>query len=541
MSTSIPGRERRGSPAPVTPREQGPTSAGERRSALPAPALPRSVVVILLDSLNRHLLGPYGGQEFATPNLDRLASRSLRFTRHYAGSLPCIPARHDILCGALDFLWKPWGSVEAWEEPITVQLADAGVTTMLVSDHPHLFETGGENYHTDFTAWEYLRGHESDPWRTRPDPSWAGTPVLFAAPAVPSKPYDTSRTWFRDESDFPGPKTMRAAATWLEHDAPHADRFLLFVDEFDPHEPFDTPEPWATRYDDSWEGPRLVWPPYGTRVVESGVLTPREAHHVRANYGGKLSMIDHWLGTLLDVMDATNRWEDTAFILCTDHGHYLGERDMFGKPNAPIYRELGHLPLLISWPGEPARDVDALTTSVDLHATLTEIFGVEAGHRTHGQSLLPLVYGTSDAVRDHVVCGVWGRQVHLVDLHRLYSRAPVGSNFPISLWSNRWSTMPRPGHPLHRLPKPDRRAELAFMPGSEVPVIRQPFAPGDMLPFHAYDVDVDRHLLFALDEDPGELENQAGSPSEREAIDLLRSALQSIEAPHDQIERLGLA
>ena len=65
-------------------------------------------MVLLLDSLNRHLLGSYGGREFDTPQLDRLAARSLRFERHYAGSLPCMPARHDILCGALDFLWKPW-------------------------------------------------------------------------------------------------------------------------------------------------------------------------------------------------------------------------------------------------------------------------------------------------------------------------------------------------------------------------------------------------------------------------------------------------
>ena len=42
---------------------------------------------------------------------------------------------------------------------------------MLVSDHPHLFEVGGENYHTDFSAWDYVRGHEGDPWRTYRDPS----------------------------------------------------------------------------------------------------------------------------------------------------------------------------------------------------------------------------------------------------------------------------------------------------------------------------------------------------------------------------------
>ena len=165
---------------------------------------PRDVVVVLLDSLNRHLIGAYGGTEFDTPNLDRLAARSVRFTNHHTGSLPCMPARHDILCGALDFLWRPWGSIELWERPITDHLRAAGVTTMLVSDHPHLFETGGENYHCDFTAWRYERGHESDPWRTRPDPSFAGAPTL-AGPM--HHHYDDNRTWFRDETDFPGPRT----------------------------------------------------------------------------------------------------------------------------------------------------------------------------------------------------------------------------------------------------------------------------------------------------------------------------------------------
>ena len=139
---------------------------------------PRHVVVVLLDSLNRHMLGSYGGTEFATPNLDRFAARSTRFTNHVTGSLPCMPARHDILVGSLDFLWKPWGSIELWEESITATLRRADVTTMLVSDHPHLFETGGENYHTDFTGWDYVRGHEGDPWRTYVDPSAYGAPTI---------------------------------------------------------------------------------------------------------------------------------------------------------------------------------------------------------------------------------------------------------------------------------------------------------------------------------------------------------------------------
>ena len=99
----------------------------------------KNVVVVLLDSLNRHMLGSYGGTEFATPNLDRFALRASQFTSHVTGSLPCMPARHDILVGSLDFLWKPWGSIELWEESITAALRRADVATMLVSDHPHLF------------------------------------------------------------------------------------------------------------------------------------------------------------------------------------------------------------------------------------------------------------------------------------------------------------------------------------------------------------------------------------------------------------------
>ncbi len=176
---------------------------------------PKNVIVVLLDSLNRHMIGAYGGGEFETPNLDRFAERSVKFNRHYTGSLPCMPARHDILCGSLDFLWKPWGSIEVFEEPLTRQLRHHGVTTMLVSDHPHLFEVGGENYHTDFVAWEYVRGHEDDPWRTAPDPSWVGAPAVVADESWVSRHYDVSRTWFRDESDFPGARTMTEAARWL--------------------------------------------------------------------------------------------------------------------------------------------------------------------------------------------------------------------------------------------------------------------------------------------------------------------------------------
>jgi arylsulfatase A-like enzyme len=502
---------------------------------------PTNVVVVLLDSLNRHLLGAYGSTEFDTPNIDRLAARSLRFDRHYAGSLPCMPARHDILCGAIDFLWRPWGSVEIWEDAITHHLRDAGVTTMLVSDHPHLFEAGGENYHCDFSAWEYVRGHEDDPWRTAPDPSWAGAPALPAARSGISRHYDTTRSWFRNEADFPGPRTMAAAADWLERQAPSADRFMLFVDEFDPHEPFDVPEPWASRYESDWQGDRLIWPPYVADAVAKGVLDERSARHIRNNYGAKLSMIDHWLGRVLDVFDTRGMWDDTALVLCTDHGHYLGEKDIFGKPGVPVYQPMGHIPLIIAWPGVPARRVDALTTSVDLFATLCDVFDVAAQHRTHGVSLVPLINGETASVREWVLSGVWGREVHVTDGHHKYARASPGDNLPLSMWSNRWSTMPVHAIPGLRLPRPDARATLDTMPGSEVPVIRQPFAAGDAVPYWARLGSFSGHHLYDLVDDPGENLNLVGTPLEADLIELLRHALDDLEAPADQFERLGLS
>jgi len=502
---------------------------------------PGSAVVLLLDSLNRHMLGAYGGGEFDTPNIDRLARRSVRFDRHCTGSLPCMPARHDILVGALDFLWRPWGSIELWERPITDALQRAGVHTRLVTDHPHLFETGGENYHTDFFSWVYERGHEGDPWKSRPDPSWLGAPALPAQPGVRHRPYDDSRTYFRGEADFPGPRTMQAAADWLRRDAPEVAPFLLFVDEFDPHEPFDTPAPWAGRYDPGWEGPLWIWPPYAIRGVEKGVLSEREGAHLRANYGSKLSMIDHWVGRVIDALDAAGRWDDTLVILCTDHGHYLGERDLWGKPRVPQYEALGHTPLFVAMPGvEPGRR-EALTTNVDLYATLCDWFGVEPEHRTHGVSLLPLLRGEADRVREWAIGGVYGNWVQVQDGRHKYARAPVGDGTPLSMWSNRWSTMPVHGLPGLRLPPPDRRARLDFMPGSEVPVIRQPFQPGDLWPYWCASPPVGRHELFDLAQDPEERESRVGEPVEARMIELLREALLAVEAPGEQLERLGIA
>jgi arylsulfatase A-like enzyme len=511
------------------------------------------------------MLGAYGGTEFTTPNLDRFAERSARFTSHVTGSLPCMPARHDLLVGSLDFLWRPWGSIELWEEPITATLRHHDVVTMLVTDHPHLFETGGENYHTDFSAWDYVRGHESDPWRTHTDQSSIGAHTIETVPqgwfwqrlgAAPMAPwgYDRSRTFFRGEQDFPGPRTMTATAQWLRDAAPQhtaaGKRWLCVVDEFDPHEPFDVPQEWLGRYDPSpVGGPRLIWPPYIDGGKAKGLLSDSEAVQLRGNYGAKLSMIDHWFGEILRAFDDGGLWETTALIVCTDHGHYLGEErggnDIWGKPRVPQFEPLGHIPLLIHWPGLATPiEISALTTTVDLHATLCDVFDAQPAHQTHGASLVPLLTGTATSIREWAIGGVYGSWVQVTDGRCKYARAPEGDGFPLSMWSNRWSTMPVHVPGIVNLPKPDGRAWLDRMPGSEIPVIRQPFAPGDLLPMWAgTEKIIGRHHLYDLSIDPDEQENRArqSDPTEAELIDLLHEALRSTEAPKEQFDRLGMS
>jgi len=93
-------------------------------------------------------------------------------------------------------------------------------------------------------------------------------------------------------------------------------------------------------------------------------------------------------------------------------------------------------------------------------------------------------------------------------------------------------------------PNPDRRAVLDFMPGSDVPVIRQPFEADDVLPFWARGgtTNVGRHHLYDLSVDPDEAENRRGEASmEGELIDLLRTALVDVDAPAEQLARLGIA
>jgi hypothetical protein len=100
--------------------------------------------------------------------------------------------------------------------------------------------------------------------------------------------------------------------------------------------------------------------------------------------------------------------------------------------------------------------------------------------------------------------------------------------------------MPIHHMPQLQMPPPDDRAVLDRMPGARIPVIRQPFGAGDLLPFWAMGKFSGNHL-YQLRDDPTEEANLAGGSEEKRAAEKLRAALLEIEAPGEQFERLALA
>lgn len=126
-------------------------------------------LVVSIDSLRRDLLDTYAGRfdiDVATANIDRFAQRAAAFDAHYAGSLPCMPARREWLTGTQEFLWRPWEPIEPFDDTVPELLRQEGTVMQLFTDHYHYFQHDG--YYESFNGFELVRGHELDAHRTTP-------------------------------------------------------------------------------------------------------------------------------------------------------------------------------------------------------------------------------------------------------------------------------------------------------------------------------------------------------------------------------------
>lgn len=358
------------------------------------------VIFVTSDTLRADHLGCYGADDVDTPNLDAFASDAAVFESNYAASYPTVPNRLDVWTGRYNFLHRGWTSLDADEPTLPGRLTDHGVVTELIYDTPFL---GTYNFDRDFSGWDRIRGHHSDRWRTDP-----GVPAeLPAAPyklkQVPKvEQYLRNRADWRYERDYIAPRTFSTAIDWLERNRTHED-FCLFVDAWDPHEVFDPPAHDVERYDD-FDGDEVIYPAYG----RPDYMSDEELDHVRARYAGMVTMVDRWMGRLLDAVDDLGLRDDVVVIFTSDHGHLFGEHGLQGKPTGSLgrlYTESTWTPLLVRHP-EYETDgtrIDALTQPPDIMPTILDCFDVPVPDGVAGESLLGLLDGEVEGHREYAI------------------------------------------------------------------------------------------------------------------------------------------
>jgi hypothetical protein len=330
------------------------------------------------------------------------------------------------------------------------------------------------------------------------------------------------------ERDLPLVKTLTCVEEWLRDNRDH-EQFFLMIDEFAPHEPFLVPPYYSRKYDPDYEGIPLYWPAYGKDLYQ-----PRDVEHLRRMYGAHVELLDKYIGRVFETMTLLDMWKDTAFILMTDHGHFLGEHGWTGKPGCPTYETLTHIPLMVHVPGFESNGgrVDALTANVDVFATILDLFGIEPPAPVDGRSVLPLVKGESDSIRDWSLYGYYGRSVNVTDGRFSYMRVPRENDAPMYIYSNGWE------FGRFRTSKPLTKGfEIGpFMPRVDIPVGRIPLERKHCESQHEI-----KDLLFDTDSDPAQDNDLAGGPETQRMEDMLRAAMEKAGAPPEQLARFGLA
>jgi arylsulfatase A-like enzyme len=322
-----------------------------------------NVIVVLLDTLRRDHLSCYGTgnasrflhEPIKTPHFDRFSERAMTFTEAHLGSFPCMPARRDLWTGRIGFPWRGWGPLEDNDLDFIDLLRSSGWINMLISDHYHLLGRDAGNYHFGFNGWDMIRGQEHDPYVTEPLQDGTKADLDHLTSGAWYLHQKNKRGESRDEEHLFAPRVFRRASSWLERNAAPSVRsekpFLLMVECFDPHEPWDPPSFRTERFDPGYKGKQPHSPVYG----DSNRFSREEMRQMRALYAAELTMADHWFGRFLDRVDQLGLWDDTMLIVTTDHGFFLGEHGLVGKPElVPLYNEISHIPFMVYHPDMPS-------------------------------------------------------------------------------------------------------------------------------------------------------------------------------------------
>jgi len=356
----------------------------------------KKVVVIMTDSFRRDCLPGMGKRRVLTPVLDEFAKGAVVFEKAYAASFPTVPNRADVMTGRHAYTYMGWEPLPRHLPVLAQELTNAGIITMSIQDTPVTIKQGF-NFDRGFGGWQYIRGQDSDNNRT----DYTTDPLLPCKPEKLRTGRRLERLHFlnahfrRNERDTLVAQTMTSATDWLEANYKH-DKFFLYVDTFDPHEPWDAPEFYLRLYEKpGYSGDNVSYPNYWKKSR----YTPEEVAHCRNLYDAEVTLVDTWIGEVLRKIDTLGIAEETAVIIMSDHGFLFGEHNYVGKwgeddDPLPIYDEVSGICMMARLPGRQFRHgerSEALVQPLDIMPTLMDLMGLKKPEYAQGFSMVPLV------------------------------------------------------------------------------------------------------------------------------------------------------
>lgn len=483
-------------------------------------------IMVMFDSLNREFLPNYGCQWTKMPNFQRLGERAATFDNFYGGSMPCMPARRELHTGRYNFLHTFWTPMHPYDDSVITRMRKAGIYTHIATDHFHYWEDGGSGYLTKYDSHESIRGQQGDCWKGQV--KWPDFPdTLSGRKTGQNWRHDwVNRSFITSEEEMPQKKTFDCGLDFIRRSAKD-DNWFLQIETFDPHEPFYTMQSYKDLYPHDYHGKNLDWPDYGKN--EYGEEATK---HVRYEYAALMSMCDHYLGQVLDLMDELDLWEDTMLIVNTDHGFMLGEKEWMGKNVQPFYNELVHLPFFIHDPRNPApgKRRRSLAQTVDIPATLAEYFEIEPPEYMDGRSLTPVIEKDSP-IREGALFGIFGGHVNITDGRYVYMHAPVSiNNAPLYDYTLMPCHMNQP-FSVDELKDMQLTDEFLFTKGAQVLKVKTKSS------LNAY---LFGTLLFDLETDPKQEHPMENQEVQIRLLKLMRKMMKENQAPSEQFERLGI-
>lgn len=381
-----------------------------------------------------------GNPHIKTPRLDQFVGEGVAFRNAYVQSQICTPSRASFLTGRYPASTHVHRNGNAHfpksEKLVPRILADHGYDCGLVGKL-HLTSADREMEQRTDDGYRVMQ------WSHHPMPNPAAQRNDYGQWLAQEKGVDHQEL-YKDVKGFctQGVPTELHQSTWCTEmairfiDEKRDGPWMLSVNPFDPHPPFDPPKEFVDRYaaedlpDPLFRETDLKRQKQFRNICQQSVhaVDPRgdgceqsdesdfaAAHppsefngrKIKAAYYAMIELLDAQFGRLIDHLDAIGELENTLIIFHSDHGEMLGDHGLLYK-GCRFFEGLVHVPLIIAWKGQTKSNLvsDALVELVDLAPTILEAAGIDVPQSMQGQSLMPLLRGHVDAHthKDSVVC-----------------------------------------------------------------------------------------------------------------------------------------